>query len=274
MAVEGAYSTVTGWLNSGKLNWGFLGALALTSDSSENISIGGYYMLNLGAVGNVTYSGTLTPYCAGGSYCYRLGGGGGTLTVTQPLTDFYLAPPTSLSMARVRWCSPIPATATAAKRIFLLTGRCKLKRPAALPSTSSVFVESAATLALNDYNQTVSGLQVGTTGNIQLGSGTLTVDDDCWYDTNEIDGSIHGSGGVIFNSIQVVLNNVSDYSGGTTVCGELDCFVNNALPVGGDLIVNAGGLVHLWGTSPKHRKPQRRRWRRRRRHHHADGQPN
>ena len=44
--------------------------------------MGSYASLSLGASGNVTYSGTLTP---SGS-TYNLGGGGGTLTFTPAMT--------------------------------------------------------------------------------------------------------------------------------------------------------------------------------------------
>ena len=55
------------------------GAIALTLNSSENFDFGtlGYAQLGLGAATNVTYTGTFVP--AGG--VYRLGGGGGVLTL-------------------------------------------------------------------------------------------------------------------------------------------------------------------------------------------------
>ena len=81
MLVTGAYSTVTNWLNSGKIATASAGALALTGTDSEAISMGSYASLSLGASG-ADYSGTLTP---SGSI-YRLGGGGGTLTLTSALT--------------------------------------------------------------------------------------------------------------------------------------------------------------------------------------------
>ncbi len=82
LAQTGNYSTVTGWLGSGQITPDSAGALALIADSSEGINMGGYASLSLGASGNVTYSGTLTP---SGS-TYNLGGGGGTLTFTPAMT--------------------------------------------------------------------------------------------------------------------------------------------------------------------------------------------
>ncbi len=56
------------------------GTVALTGNDSESVSFAGSN-LSLGAVGNATFSGTLTP----NGTTYRLGGGGGTLTYTGSL---------------------------------------------------------------------------------------------------------------------------------------------------------------------------------------------
>jgi autotransporter-associated beta strand protein len=81
--VSGAYSNVTGWLNSGKINAASNGALALTATSNESINMAGYPQLALGAASpGTTYSGVLTPSTS----TYLFGGGGGTLTVASNLT--------------------------------------------------------------------------------------------------------------------------------------------------------------------------------------------
>ncbi|MGO9111564.1 MAG: autotransporter-associated beta strand repeat-containing protein [Thermoguttaceae bacterium] len=81
--VTGAYSTVTGWLSSGKINVGSTGALALSGMSNETINMGAYRNLALGAAAaGATYSGVLTP---SGS-TFNFGGGGGELSVTSNLT--------------------------------------------------------------------------------------------------------------------------------------------------------------------------------------------
>jgi autotransporter-associated beta strand protein len=78
----GAYSTVTGWLNSGKISTASDGVMALSGTSNETINMTGYNELNLGAgPAGATYSGTLTP--ANGLYAF--GGGSGTLTVVSNL---------------------------------------------------------------------------------------------------------------------------------------------------------------------------------------------
>ena len=71
-----------GWLNSGKIAPASAGALALIANDSETINMGSYASLSLGASGNVTYSGVLTP----SGTTYNLGGGGGTLTFAPAIT--------------------------------------------------------------------------------------------------------------------------------------------------------------------------------------------
>lgn len=66
----------------GQINAASTGALALGVNSSNNLDFTADPTLSLGAVGLRTYGGTITPGASG----YRLGGGGGTLTLTTPLT--------------------------------------------------------------------------------------------------------------------------------------------------------------------------------------------
>ncbi len=58
------------------------GVVALAVSSTNNLNLSSLAILRLGALGSATYSGTLTP---SGS-TYQLGGGGGQLTVTGPLS--------------------------------------------------------------------------------------------------------------------------------------------------------------------------------------------
>ncbi len=93
---------------SGGLNQAFLsrienlsitsGAVCLGNASANNLDFTSAPNLRLGAINNFTYSGTLTP--AGG--IYRLGGGGGTLTVSSQLvgsTSVVISGPVVLSNA-------------------------------------------------------------------------------------------------------------------------------------------------------------------------------
>jgi autotransporter-associated beta strand protein len=88
VASSGSATTVNGWLTvkNGLISGSSSGAMALTSSSADtnvNFTLGsGYPNLSLGAVGTVTYAGTINP----GSGGYNLGGGGGTLWVTTQLT--------------------------------------------------------------------------------------------------------------------------------------------------------------------------------------------
>ena len=62
------------------------GTIALASDNPNSISFASYPGLSLGAAGagtNYVYSGTLTVVTVGGTNMYLLGGGGGTLTLTN-----------------------------------------------------------------------------------------------------------------------------------------------------------------------------------------------
>ena len=81
--VPGPYATVAAWLpTTSPLQTASSGALALTASNNENLNFASPAARNtlaLGAAGNQTFSGTITP----GSNGYILGGGGGVLTVTS-----------------------------------------------------------------------------------------------------------------------------------------------------------------------------------------------
>ena len=84
LVIEGPWSTVNGWLGSGRVAANSTGILALmaTGTVSEPIDLTGFPSLVLGATGSAVYTGTLTP--ANG--VYRLGGAGGTLTYTPKIS--------------------------------------------------------------------------------------------------------------------------------------------------------------------------------------------
>lgn len=78
------YPSIAAWLSSGVIAASPTGALCLTPSSTDtdvNLSGGTVDGLSLGAVGAVTYGGTIEP----GDNGYLLGGGGGTLTVNTVL---------------------------------------------------------------------------------------------------------------------------------------------------------------------------------------------
>jgi fibronectin-binding autotransporter adhesin len=83
---SGPFTTIAGWLGSGKIQTSSSGAVAITTNNNENLNFAttysSYNQLSIGSTGgNWTYSGTLIP----GSGGYLLGGGGGTLTVSSSL---------------------------------------------------------------------------------------------------------------------------------------------------------------------------------------------
>ena len=78
-AASGQFSTVTGWLGSGKIDPTSTGTI-IPANSAEAIDMNtapGYPNLMLGHSGTFTYTGTLTPV----SNIYRLGGSTGTLVL-------------------------------------------------------------------------------------------------------------------------------------------------------------------------------------------------
>jgi len=80
LEAAGAYNTVANWLPSiDATSAGAIGLLAANSPDAQPINMAGYASLNLGAIGNVTYSGTLTP----AGLNYNLGGGTGTLSLVN-----------------------------------------------------------------------------------------------------------------------------------------------------------------------------------------------
>ena len=102
IVAQGAYSTVNGWLSASPaaINTSSSGAILLTpanTDTSVNFAAspgGNYPTLSLGALGAVTYGGTIYP----GSRGYYLGGGGGTLTLTTVLANTGSLQPTPLTI--------------------------------------------------------------------------------------------------------------------------------------------------------------------------------
>jgi autotransporter-associated beta strand protein len=92
-AISGDSNTVNGWLNTGDIATTSVGAIALSSSSTDTsidfTSGPGYPTLALGAVGTVTYGGTINPGANGSTglgYGYYLGGSG-TLWLSAPLPD-------------------------------------------------------------------------------------------------------------------------------------------------------------------------------------------
>ena len=80
--VPGPYNHVTDWLSM--IDPASDGALAITADNSETINMTGHDYLSLGAAANCQFTGTLSNPDNNTSI---FGGGGGTLTLPNPLGD-------------------------------------------------------------------------------------------------------------------------------------------------------------------------------------------
>ena len=86
LTATGPYTTINGWLGSGRIVGASAGVLAVpdgVNDSTTVNNMSGYPNLYIGATGNATFSGSFTPAVAG---VYQLGGGGGALAFTTALT--------------------------------------------------------------------------------------------------------------------------------------------------------------------------------------------
>ena len=170
LAPTGTYSTVDGWLASGKIAAASSGALALLANDSESISMAGYPSLSLGASGSVTFNGTLTP--AGSTL--NLGGGGGTLTFTPAITGtggLNVSGPGNVVLASADTSSG-PTTVSSGT---LAGGTVGSGLPGSLSAASRLTVASGASLDLAGLAQTIFSLAGSGTVINRGGATTLTL---------------------------------------------------------------------------------------------------
>ena len=181
LAVSGAYSAINDWKASGKISTASAGVLALVADDSETISMSPYGNLGIGATGSANFSGTLTPVAS----IYRLGGAGGTLTVSSALASG----------------NALVVSGAGSSGMVILTN-----------SGNNTF-SSGITLASGGTLQGSSDSMQGNVAN----SGLLIFDQS---DQGAFAGVISGSGSLIKQNIgltNLTLNNT--YSGSTTISG-------------------------------------------------------
>ena len=230
-------------------------ALTATNDA-ETINMGGYASLSVGASGNATYNGTLTP----SGTVYNLGGGGGTLVFASSIS----ARTASACTDRGFWRSPIRQTVSAAapcctagnwtpmRRHALGTGPLSISG-GTLANTSG----AALTLSTNNAQYwnadfTYAGandLNLGT-GNVSLsGSRTVTVASN----TLTVGGAISGGSGDSLTKAgmgTLVLAGSDTYSGGTTInAGILQAGNANALGPATNSLTVASGTLDTHGFS-------------------------
>ena len=211
------------------------GTVAVTTNSASSpISFNAAGLSNvwLGAIGQITYDlvANFTPYTAG---LYKLGGGLGTLVITNQL-----AGSTALNIGGVGTGNVLLANTNIYTGLTQVQGNLTLGMDNALPTAGTVILGSGTgsaiggTLDLGGYNQTLKQLLVSTDGAaatnvLIIGAGqTLTVTGgftNGYQNTGITILTARGGGNlVISNSIQI--------AGSTNVTGP-----NNS-------IVNLGGL--------------------------------
>lgn len=145
--------------------------LAMGANSSNNLdfSASGANLpyASLGANGNVTYSGTMTPY-GGASGTYRLGGGGGTLTYSSSLTG------SGASLIKNGTGSTVALTSAAT-----LTGTVTLAQGVLNLNSSATFLNLTSTgiTLLGNPGETVTSAAPLAPGNINLSGPTLFLND-------------------------------------------------------------------------------------------------
>ncbi len=239
LQASGAYSQVggtTGWLASGKIGNTSAGTIALIQDEG-GINMAGYANLSLGAIGNVTYTGTLTPE----NNIYRLGGGGGTLTVNSNLVDS-----SSRSLVVGSGSGGIVILAGTGDNYSggttVSAGTLQLGNASALGSTlGQMNVASGATLNVNGYTVTIGSLSGQ--GVVSLPGGKLFIGANNGSTT--FSGTISGAGqlekiggGTLSLSGSNTYGGITTISGGTLQIGG----GGNAGSLGSNSVVNNADL--------------------------------
>jgi autotransporter-associated beta strand protein len=228
------------------------GAVALTADSSESLDFStatgaDLSLASLGAVGAVTYTGTLTPY----GTTYRLGSGGGTLIVanTNALTgtgnSLIVGGNVSLSAANdytggTTLNAGILAVgndgALGSGAVTFNGGRISSDSTTARTTANAVAFSANATLgdAVNNGKLTFAAADLG------AATRTLTLNSDV-----EFTGAVSGGSAVGLNKLgagTLTLSGANTYDG-TTILGEL-------IVVGSSVTsYQSGGTLKLSGSN-------------------------
>jgi fibronectin-binding autotransporter adhesin len=225
VASSGPHSTINGWLASGTIASSSSGAVALTSSSADSdIDFtlgGGYDSLSLGAVGSVTYTGTITP----GTQGYFLGGGGGTLTLGTSLSDN-----SSLTPATVMGPGVVLLTASNSYSgpTTVSGGTLTLGNASALPLGTNLSLDGG-TIDLRGFNTTVGVMASSPSG------GALTSTSGTAALSVTTGGSFKG---VISGPIAVTLT-----GGSLALSGSKSSSISQPLSIGG------GGAIRITAGS-------------------------
>lgn len=286
--VAGAYTTVAGWLGSGKISTSSTGALALTGNSSESISMGSYTGLFLGAASDSTYSGTLTPVAS----AYRLGGGGATLTVTGNLADsggatdliiggnVALAGTSTVSGSTMVNAGVLTARTTSALAGYDVAGKISVASGAAVAvsmggatgwteaqlntlKSSATFAEGAGWgIDTTNGDYTYSTDITGTTAFAKTGANALTLSGSVSYtgatmitagelkvDSGILSGVISGKGNLTkVGSGELILSGINQLTGAVNVSGGTLSLASAGSADGGALSYASGVTINNGGT--------------------------
>ena len=215
---NGPYATPNAWLQSTVIDISSSGTLALTADGNQDIDMSGYPSLSLGAVTNLTYNHTITPY----GNTYMIGGGPGTLTLASALIGAYNV---------------------------TINGNVSLA--ADIDCTGDLTVNSL--LDLYGNNVAVAGLWGAGTVQSSTAAAALTVDgngETSIFNGTLQDGGTYGQLAIcVANGCTVVLAGTSTFSGDTAIdsTSTLDAGVEDALSPNSPLLVS--GTLDLCGFS-------------------------
>lgn len=248
LLMDGAYSTVTDWLNSGRIANTSSGTLALSGNSTETIDLasagsGLYSNIWLGASGNYTYSGNITPV----NSTFKFGGGGGSLTVSSSLsgsgTTFDTRVPVSLTGnnsgltggVTIKGAGPLitsSANALGSENAVVQNGAVlqvasALTVPGSMRIDNGGLVKVVAGGSIDNVitNNSINGAGLGL-GLMFSGPGTLTHSDD-----------VFGTGALIINN-----NSTLKLDGSQTV-SQTDLWVGNNGSAGN--LELAGGTLNI-----------------------------
>ncbi len=243
LAATGSAGFTTGalWLTSGRIATSSAGALALVADESTNFSLTSFSGLFIGAVGDVTYSGTLTPHATGG---YRLGGGGGTLTVSSNLASTSAANATGALTVNgnvvLTGSNHYKGTTTVTSGLLTFSGLDQLGLNPAITLNGGGLQHAAG----NTVDTSVRGITLGTNG------GTIHTNGNGVTFAN----ALGGTGMLIKTGAgTLTLDAARSGAGSTTVAnGTLRLGVSNALGTTSALVLGSGttaGTLNLDGRS-------------------------
>ena len=224
VVAQGAYSNANSWLASGAISSASSGAIVLapgSTDTNVNFTTSpGYNTLSLGAQGAVTYAGSITV----GANGYYLGGGGGTLTLVNALSD--VAPPTSLTVNG--------------------PGEVLLR---ATPTYTGNTTITGGVLDLGGHILT-TGVTVAFQGGT-LQDGTVLNNGAYSATGGTVSATLQGAAALTMNGPGLLLLSATNnsYSGGTNInAGALQATNTGALPgynVGGQVTVNSSAGLYL-----------------------------